>query len=162
MVVSATGSPGGANPAAATLLARIASAADQQSSPQVRDSEFMYIRSEVAFADYANGSPTPIMDKLHERQIWLPVANDCPTGLLIEDGESTPLTNTPEKTLPFAKQVNGKEVVVQPGGEIPVRCGKGSVGGGTTYRLLQSLPTNPRTLLNLIYAAPGARGCGGA
>ncbi len=85
-IVSATRSPGGATPAAAQLLARIANAAERQSSPQVRDSEFMYIRSEVAFASYTNGSQTPTMDKLHERQVWLPVADVCVTGLLIEEG----------------------------------------------------------------------------
>ncbi|TVZ01774.1 hypothetical protein EAS64_30430 [Trebonia kvetii] len=141
-IVSATSSPGGATPAAARLLARIATAAEQQSSPQVRDSEFMYIRSEVAFASYTNGSPTPTMDKLHERQVWLPVANVCVTGLLIEEGESTLLS-------PYTV-INGKIVHPSPG-EPAVRCGEGTVNG-PTYRLLQSLPTDPRALLNLIYA----------
>jgi hypothetical protein len=49
VMVSGTGSPGAATPAAARLLAQIANAAEQQSSPQVRDSEFMYIRSEWIF-----------------------------------------------------------------------------------------------------------------
>ena len=142
VMVSGTGSPGAATPAAARLLAQIANAAEQQSSPQVRDSEFMYIRSEVAFASYTNGSQTPTMDKLHERQVWLPVANVCVTGLLIEEGERTPLSPYPV--------VNGKVVPPSPG-EPSVTCGKGTVNG-PTYRLLQSLPTDPRALLNLIYA----------
>ena len=141
-IVSGTRSPGGATPAAARLLARIANAAEQQSSPQVRDSEFMYIRSEVAFASYNNGSQTPTMDKLHERQVWLPVANVCVTGLLIEEGERTPLSPYPV--------VNGKVVRPSPG-EPAVTCGEGTVNG-PTYRLLQSLPADPRALLNLIYA----------
>ena len=142
-IVSATRSPGGATPAAAQLLARIANAAERQSSPQVRDSDFMYIRSEVAFATYTNGSQTPVMDKLHERQVWLPVADVCVTGLLIEEGERTPLSPYPV--------VNGKVVVGHLPGEPAVTCGKGTVNG-PTYRLLQSLPTDPRALLNLIYA----------
>ena len=142
VMVSGTGSPGGATPAAVRLLAQIANAAEQQSSPQVRDSEFMYIRSEVAFASYTNGSQTPTMDKLHERQIWLPVANVCVTGLLIEEGERTPLSPYPV--------VNGKVVPPSPG-QPSVTCGKGTVNA-PTYRLLQSLPTDPRALLNLIYA----------
>jgi hypothetical protein len=142
VLVSGTGSPGAATPAAATLLARIANAAERQPSAQVRDSEFMYIRSEVAFASYNNGSQTPTMDKLHERQVWLPVANVCDTGLLIEEGERTPLTPYPV--------ANGK-VVPPSAGEPSVTCGEGNVNG-PTYRLLQSLPTDPRTLLNLIYA----------
>jgi hypothetical protein len=140
--VSATRSPGAATPAAARLLAQIANAAELQPSPQVRDSEFMYIRSEVAFATYTNGSQTPTMDKLHERQVWLPVANVCVTGLLIEEGERTLLSAYPV--------VNGKVVRPSPG-EPAVTCGKGTVNG-PTYRLLQSLPTDPRALLNLIYA----------
>src|SRR5258708_36393237 len=60
VVVSGTGSPGGATPAAVRLLAQIANAAERQSSSPVRDSEFMYIRSEVAFASYTNGSQTPV------------------------------------------------------------------------------------------------------
>jgi hypothetical protein len=35
------------------------------------------------------------MEKLHERQIWLPVANVCATGLLIEQGEHTPISPFP-------------------------------------------------------------------
>ena len=35
------------------------------------------------------------MEKPHERQIWLPVANICTTGLLIEDGERTPISPFP-------------------------------------------------------------------
>ena len=38
---------------------------------------------------------TSTMEKLHERQIWLPVANLCVTGLLIEHGERTPLSPFP-------------------------------------------------------------------
>ena len=35
------------------------------------------------------------MEKRHERQIWLPVANLCVPGLLKENGESTPLSPLP-------------------------------------------------------------------
>ena len=31
------------------------------------------------------------MDPLHERQIWLPVANICDYGLVIEEGQRTSL-----------------------------------------------------------------------
>ena len=153
-LVAGAGRQGGASPAAATLLAKIANAAEHQPAPRVRDSEFMYIRSEVAFATYTNGSPTPKMDKLHERQVWLPVANVCVTGLLIEEGQRTLLSAYPvvngkvDRTPPSpAPAVNGK-IAASP---LSVVCGKGGLNG-PTYRLLQSLPTDPRTLLNLIYA----------
>ena len=82
---------------AAQLLARIATAAARQPTPVVRDSDFMYIRSRVAYEidSVSNGHETVTMEKPHERQIWLPVANICATGLLIEDGERTPISPFP-------------------------------------------------------------------
>src|SRR5438034_840596 len=60
---------------AAQLLAKIATAAARQPSPAVRDSDFTYIRSMVAWTDntIVDGHETSVMEKLHERQIWLPV-----------------------------------------------------------------------------------------
>ena len=60
---------------AAQLLAKIAAAAARQPAPVVRDSDFTYIRSEVAYEvdSISNGHETSSMEKLHERQIWLPV-----------------------------------------------------------------------------------------
>jgi len=89
----------------------------------------MYIRSEVAFPAYTmtNGHETMRMEKPHERQIWLPVAKVCAAGLLIENGQRTPLSHA--------------------GASI---CGQGTLNA-PTYRLLQSLPADPRTLLNYIY-----------
>jgi len=119
---------GGSNSAGATLLAKFATAAERQPAPQVGDGEFMYIRSVVAFSvdSITNGHDTVTMQKPHERQVWLPVANICVTGLIIENGSRTPLTSS-------------------------TGCGEGYVND-PTYRLLQSLPTDPRALLTLIYA----------
>src|SRR6185437_10769066 len=66
---------------AAQLLAKIATAAARQPNPVVRDSDFMYIRSMDAYTDntIVDGHETSVMEKLHERQIWLPVANICTT-----------------------------------------------------------------------------------
>jgi hypothetical protein len=63
----------------------------------VRDSDFMYIRSDVAYEvdSISGGHETVTMAKPHERQIWLPVADICTTGLLIEDGERTPISPFP-------------------------------------------------------------------
>jgi hypothetical protein len=134
------GTPGSASAGPASpaivLLDKIAAAAQSQPSQQVSGSEFMYIRSEVAYPvdTITNGHETSVMAKPHERQIWLPVASDCIAGLLIEGGSSTPLGGGPYKG-----------------------CGMGNLAA-PTYRLLQSLPTNPRALLSLIYAQTRGQG----
>jgi hypothetical protein len=144
VLVLSGGQPAPASPAAVELLAKVANAVAQQPAPRVSDSEFMYIRSEIAYAVYQNGSQTPTMDPLHERQIWLPVANICDYGLVIEDGQRTSLAPSP----------GGPSFSV-------VKCGPGDLDNAT-YRLLQSLPTDPRTLLNQIYAFDQANGEGQA
>ncbi len=90
------------SPAAMRLLAKIATAAAQQPGPRVRDSQFWYIRSWVAYQTCNGGSGNNcVLDKPHERQIWQSVSSLC--------------------------------VMHDP-----------------TYRFLQSLPTDPHTLLSLI------------
>src|SRR6266581_1180475 len=131
----------------AGLLAKIANTAASQPSPVVRDSEFVYIRSEVAYTDYgmSGGHETSVMEKLHERQIWLPVANLCVTGLLIEHGERTPLSPFPMK--------NGKfDPSAVQGAQPSFSCPSEGHLGDATYRLLQSLPTEPAALLNYLKA----------
>ena len=144
--------PGSAGSPTAVLLARIADAAASQPAPTVRDSQFMYIRSEVAYEVDAivNGHETSTMEKLHERQVWLPVANMCVTGLLREGGSSTPLSPFPV--------VNGKVEYPTSGqpsnsGLIPnFACPSEGHLGEATYRLLQSLPTSSDALLNYLKA----------
>ncbi len=133
---------------AATLLVRIARAAASQPTPAVRDSEFVHIRSEVAYTDYtvAHGTVTSTMEKLHERQIWLPVADLCVPGLLVENGESIPLSPFPV--------INGKVDTNPPPGQPKpnVTCPSEGHLGDATYRLLQSLPTEPAALLAYLKA----------
>ncbi len=133
---------------AAALLAKIANVAAGPPSPTVRDSEFMYIRSAVAYTEdtIVNGHETSTMEKLHERQVWLPVANMCVTGLLIEGGSRTPLSPFPA--------VNGK-VDRSRSGDAPrpnFTCPSEGNLGDATYRLLQSLPTSTTALLNYLKA----------
>jgi len=120
---------------AGVLLARIADAAASQPAPTVRDGQFMYIRS--AESDQAGQKP-------YERQVWLPVANICVTGLLKEGGSSTLLSPFPV--------VNGKvqfPVAESPNEPQPnFSCPSEGHLYGVSYRLLQSLPTNPSALLN--------------
>ena len=124
---------------AAVLLARIADAAASQPAPTVRDNQFMYIRSEESDQG----------QKPYERQVWLPVANICVTGLLKEGGSTDLLSPFPIKVNP-----DGSEKVEYPSkpsdwNNYAFRCpSEGHLG--ETYRLLQSLPTNPTTLLNYL------------
>ena len=125
---------------AAVLLAKVADAAASQPAPTVRNSQFMYIRSEES--DQAGQKP-------YERQVWLPVANICVTGLLKEGGSTELLS-------PFLIKVNpdGSEKVEYPSkpsdwNNYNFRCpSEGHLGD--TYRLLQSLPTNPTALLSYL------------
>jgi hypothetical protein len=125
---------------AAVLLAKIADAAASQPAPTVRDNQFMYIRSEES--DQAGQKP-------YGRQVWLPVANICVTGLLKEGGSTQLLS-------PFLIKVNpdGSEKVEYPSkpsdwNNYNFRCpSEGHLGD--TYRLLQSLPTNPTALLSYL------------
>ena len=133
---------------AAQLLAKIATAAARQPAPVVRDSDFMYIRSDVAYTEdtISNGHETSTMAKRHERQIWLPVANICATGLLIENGERTALSPFPV--------VNGK-VDRHPAGNEPqpnFSCPSEGHLGDATYRLMQAMPTQPAALLAYLKA----------
>jgi hypothetical protein len=133
--------PGGSLTAAA-LLAKVAAAAARQPQPQVSDSEFVYVRSMVAFDSIfigRNGQQKVTKGKLHERQIWLPVTDAC-SGLLIENGERISLGNSDAPSQPT----------------IPGACA-GNVNA-PTYRFLQKLPTDPRALLSFIYAKTAGEG----
>ena len=123
------GSANSASPAAVRLLAKIAIAAAAQPTPAVRDSQFWYIESWVAYQVCQGGSGTNcVVAKPHERQIWQSVSNQCVTGLLREDRQDTPLTFSSNYLhCPYRGDVHDP-----------------------TYRFLQSLPTDPHALLSLI------------
>jgi hypothetical protein len=150
--VRSSGQAGSSPASAAVLLAKIANVAAGQPFPAVSDSEFMYIRSDVADTNdtIANGRETQATPKLHERQIWLPVANICAPGLLIEDGSSTPISPI---AAPQGKTGSPPQVQTpRPDFTCP------SVGnlGDPTYRFLQSLPTSPAALLRMLEAGNSA------
>jgi hypothetical protein len=129
------------------LLAMVATAAASQPAPVVRDGDFMYIRSEVAYEvdSIVNGHETSTMEKRHERQVWLPVADICVTGLLTEEGSSTPLSPFPV--------VNGKVDRSGSGGlAVNFTCPSEGHLGDATYRLMQSIPTDPQALLQYLQA----------
>lgn len=146
--VSSSGhSIAGTPTAAAVLLAKIAKVAARQQNPAVRDSQFVYIRSKVAYEvdTIVKGHDTSKLEKLHKREVWLPVANVCVTGLLIENGSRTLLSPFPV--------VNGK-VDRSPGknGQPDLKCPSKGHLGDVSYRLLQSLPTRPGPLLRYLKA----------
>jgi len=123
------GNTPGTSAAAVRLLAKIASTAARQPSPQVRDSQFWYIKSWVSNLVCNGGSGNNcVLERPQETQIWQSVSNMCVTGLLREDGQDTPLK--------FSS--NYLHCPYQGGVHDP------------TYRFLQSLPTDPHALLSLI------------
>ena len=93
VVILRPGSASGASPAAVRLLAKIATAAAIEPSPLVRNSQFSYVKSRVAFQVCDGGSLNAkcVMQKPQDRQIWQSVSNLCVTGLLRQDGNNIPL-----------------------------------------------------------------------
>jgi hypothetical protein len=129
----------GPSTAAAELLNKIATVAARQPRLTVHDDQYMYIASEDRWSEAlvtTKGQRTSV-EPLHKREIWLSVSNICKTGLLIDPSPG-----------PATKLNDGA------GGPCPNRGG----WGDPTYRFLQSLPTDPQTLLNMIYAATKGAG----
>jgi hypothetical protein len=135
--------------AAVRLLAKIAVAASRQPSPAVAGHRYEYIESvEKAIPGPVsmNGStPPPVSGKLvtFHTQLWRPTSDIC-FGFLARTRPALP-GEAPDAPPP---SYGG------PGEKCP------SVGdlNRSTYRLLQSLPTSPRKLLNLIYATERGHG----
>jgi hypothetical protein len=114
---------------AVQLLDRIADVAYSQSSPAVRDNMYTYVKSEIARPESKGATK---LAPLHLRQTWVPVANVCKGGFLIEGDYRGP---------------NNIDY-------LPSECPQAGTLSNPTYRLLESLPTDPRSLLKMIYASP--------
>jgi hypothetical protein len=119
---------------AVRLLAKVADAAARQPAPQVRDSQYMYIETKQAVSSTEplelGATPPPVPRHPHLKLI-------------------TARVWVPVKNLCRA----GFE---QPG----VKCPNIGWLNDPTYRLLQSLPTNPHVLLALIYRVERGHGNG--
>jgi hypothetical protein len=147
----ATPSAGGQaqHAAAVRLLARIAVVASHQPTPAVRGNQWEYIQSvEKALPGpgVLNGStPPPVEGKLvtYHTQLWRPVSDIC-FGFL-------------ERTTPPFMGSSSQPAQPSYGGP-GEKCPSAGDLNLSTYRLLQSLPTNPRKLLNLIYATEKGHG----
>ena len=131
---------GGGHVTAVKLLSKIAAAADKAPTTEVTDNQFMYIASELS--DGGAGKPAP--KHPHKRQAWIPVANLCRTALFIENGKKYTTTSKPNSD----QAANG----------IKVRCPDVGSVNEPTYRLLQTLPTDPRVLLSKIRKATAGTG----
>jgi hypothetical protein len=124
---------------AARLLSRVAGAAARFTPAVANGRQFAYVESQVSFG--ADGAPAPA--QTHERQIWLPVADWCAGGLLVEHGQRTRLTFPPGGV--SAPAGNGA-----PATPVREKCPDPGSLSDPTYRLLQSLPSDPRVLLDRI------------
>jgi hypothetical protein len=144
--------------AAARLLARIAVAASRQATPAVRGHQWEYIKTvEKAIAGpfewTARGTITPAGRKLttYHSQLWRPVSDIC-LGFV----ERT----TPSRTTPpewgASRQASGSSHGGTGGTD--EKCPSAGSLNRSTYRLLQSLPTSPHRLLNLIYTEEKGHG----
>ena len=134
--------------AAVRLLVRVAVAASHQPSPAVRGNQWEYIQSvEKAFPGPASltGQPSPAVRKLitYHTQLWRPVSDIC-FGFLVRTRPAI-LGEDPHAPAPSY-------------GGPGEKCPSAGELNRPTYRLLQSLPTNPRRLLNLIYAIEKGHG----
>lgn len=133
------GSTGG--PTAATLLRHVANVAAQARPQEVTDNQFMYIETEAA-TGVPYGQPAPRQP--HMRQVWIPVADLCGPGLAIDNGKRFSISDKPTPDM----AANG----------VHLKCPYQGTVNDPSYRLLQSLPTDPQALLNMIYKQTAGAG----
>jgi hypothetical protein len=138
---------------AVRLLAKVADVAARQPAPHVRDSQYMYVETTAAVPSLGlkplpltskhRPFPRHIRLKMITSQIWAPVDNLCRSGL--------------EHGITGNGQISSSTFSIrQPGVKCP------NIGGlnDPTYRLLQTLPTNPHALLAMIYRIERGHGSG--
>lgn len=136
---------------AVRLLAKVAGVAARQPAAHVRDSQYMYVETTAAVPSLApqplSNKPRPFPRHIHLKmitsRIWVPAGNLCRSGLergITGNGQITSST--------FSLR--------QPGVKCP------NIGGlnDPSYRLLQTLPTNPHALLAMIYRMERGHGPG--
>lgn len=117
-----------APPTAAALLEDIALAAEHADVPSdIRDDQFVYIKSKVAWAGQDGDGPARL-DPIHEREVWVSV-----------DGEEQGMVHEP-----FARSENLLLEKETPGD-----------ARNTNYRHLQTLPTDPDKMYAWLNKASG-------
>lgn len=114
---------------ATTLLENIALAAEGTELPSgIRDDQFVYIKSRIAYMTYANGGPGKL-DPVHDREVWLSV-DGVRDGLLEEDKD-----HLRHQVLSFSGDLLEKP----------------ATPSATSYRSLSKLPTDPDKMLAWLY-----------
>jgi len=157
IIVASQGGLPPANSGAIRLLGRVAAAAAHQPTPHVRDNQYMFAETkEVSWSFPANLEPfirkgslprdirlrlLKLRPQRTTLQIWMPVSDVCRVGI-----ERSVHSTGPGINWKFSAQGSG------------VKCP--SIGGlnDATYRLLQTLPTDPHTLLAMIYKVERGHG----
>lgn len=134
--VPASGRPAPQATPAAVLLDRIATVAASKPAPAVRDDQYVYVASTVAWSSQSDVDPVMRLDTPHSRKIWQSVDGSRP-GLLHEKGKEIPLAGDLDK--------DGRPVSDNPVGNPAPTL------NNPTYRYLESLPTDPHALLKKIY-----------
>ena len=144
-----------ASPGAVQLLAKVADTTARQPTPHVRDSQYMYAETKDAMLFSLRQLQTmqPIkrgsfprhlhLKKPITTQIWMPVADVCRMGL--------------ERAIPpHGPAITSRFTAQGPG----VKCPSIGSLNDATYRLLQTLPTDPHALLAMIYRVERGHGPG--
>ncbi|WUG00759.1 CU044_5270 family protein [Streptomyces sp. NBC_00467] len=109
---------------AAALLEDIALAAEHSEQlGDIRDDQFVYIESRVGYVRYVMGEKRPHFDPVHKREVWLSV-DGTRQGLLREDNDN---------------------------GESPLDAQPAGIERNTSYRHLQTLPTDPDGMLKWLH-----------
>ncbi|MFE9723632.1 CU044_5270 family protein [Streptomyces sp. NPDC005794] len=109
---------------AAALLDRVATVAAQSPADDVRDDQFVYIRSLVAYATMSDDVGAEL-EPLHEREVWRSV-----------DGTRPGLTREPGDEFSDGRELEPAPAPGEPGYET-----------STHYRRLQTLPTDADAML---------------
>ncbi|MGW6393452.1 CU044_5270 family protein [Streptomyces sp. NPDC055103] len=128
---------------AAVLLDRIATVAASKPAPAPRDNQFIYVASTVAWSGQGVDETVLRLDTPHSRKVWLSV-DGSRVGLLRERGKNIPLADDVDKSGRPVKTVGKPASYLSP----------------QTYRYLESLPTDPDTLLKKIYDETRGQGQG--
>ena len=141
-VIGLAGQPGSTSGhvTAVRLLSSAADVAARARVPKVTDNQFVYIETEIAVGR-RYGQPAPA--KPYRRQVWTPVADLCRDGLAKNNGVPLRIVgNSPDLA------ANG----------IHLKCPYRGTLNAPSYRLLQTLTTDPRSLLNMIYKQTAGAG----
>jgi hypothetical protein len=152
--------PGGGAPlpptstGAVRLLAQVADTAARQPVPRIRDSQYVYVETRIVYWGQLRPqrplqlgqTPRHLHLIRSTLQTWTPVADACRMGL--ERTEPPPAGFSADTG--FSSRGPG------------VRCPSAGGLNNATYRLLQSLPTDPHALLAMISKAERGHGAGPA